>query len=37
MRDEKVSFSWLAEPVLGEAGPKLIHHDKAHWIELPTA
>ena len=34
MRDEKAYFSWLAEPVLTDAGPKLVHHDKANCVEL---
>ncbi len=34
MRDEKAYFSWLAEPVLGENGPKLVHHARAHCEEL---
>jgi len=29
MREEQAFFSWLAEPVVTDAGPKLIHHDKA--------
>lgn len=34
MRDEKVYFSWLAEPVLSNGGPKLVHHAKANCVEL---
>jgi hypothetical protein len=34
LREEQAFFSWLAEPVLAEGGPKLIHHDKAHCVEL---
>lgn len=34
MRDEQAFFSWLAEPVLTDAGPKLVHHDRAHCVEL---
>ena len=34
MRDEKGYFSWLAEPILTEAGPKLVHNDKAHCVNL---
>ena len=34
MREERAFFSWLAEPVVTDAGPKLIHHDKAHCIEF---
>ncbi len=34
MRDELAYFSWLAEPVVTDGGPKLVHHDKAHCVEL---
>ena len=34
MRDEKAYFAWLAEPLVGEAGPKLVHHFRAHCVEL---
>ena len=34
MRDERAYFSWLAEPVLTDAGPKLVHHDKANCVDL---
>ncbi len=34
MRDEQAFFSWLAEPVLTEGAPKLVHHDKAHCAPL---
>jgi hypothetical protein len=34
MRDERAYFSWLAEPVLTEGAPKLIHHAKATCVEL---
>jgi hypothetical protein len=34
MRDEKAYFSWLAEPVLTDGAPKLVHHGKADCVEL---
>ncbi len=34
MRDERAYFSWLAEPVLTEGAPKLMHHAKATCVEL---
>jgi hypothetical protein len=34
MRDERAYFSWLAEPVLAEGGPKLVHHERADCVEL---
>jgi hypothetical protein len=34
MREERAFFSWLAEPLMTDTGPKLIHHDKAHCIEF---
>jgi hypothetical protein len=34
MRDEKAYFSWLAEPVLADSAPKLVHHAKANCVEL---
>ena len=34
MRDERAYFSWLAEPVLTDGGPKLVHHDSANCAEL---
>ncbi len=34
MREEQAFFSWLAEPVVTDAGPKLVHHDKADCEEL---
>jgi hypothetical protein len=34
MRQEQEFFSWLAEPVETAAGPKLIHHEKAHCVEV---
>jgi hypothetical protein len=34
MRDERAYFSWLAEPVVTEGAPKLVHHDRADCVEL---
>ncbi len=34
VRDEQALFTWLAEPVVNEDGPKLIHHAKANCVEL---
>jgi hypothetical protein len=34
MRDEKAYFSWLAEPVLTDGTPKLVHHNNADCVEL---
>jgi hypothetical protein len=34
MRDEQAFFSWLAEPVLVDGAPKLVHHEKANCVEL---
>ncbi len=34
MRDEQAFFSWLAEPVLTDDGPKLVHHEQAHCVNL---
>ena len=34
MRDERVYFSWLAEPRMTDTGPKLVHHDKANCAPL---
>jgi hypothetical protein len=34
MRDDQAFFSWLAEPVVVEGAPKLIHHDSAHCVPL---
>lgn len=34
MREEQAFFAWLAEPVLTDAGPKLVHHDRANCTEL---
>lgn len=37
MREEQAFFSWLAEPVLTDTGPKLVHHDRANCVELTDA
>ena len=34
MSDERAYFSWLAEPVLTDGAPKLIHDGKADCVEL---
>jgi hypothetical protein len=34
MRDERAYFSWLAEPVLSDGSPKLMHYNKAKCAEL---
>lgn len=34
MREEQAFFSWLAEPLMTDAGPKLVHHDKANCVPL---
>jgi hypothetical protein len=34
MQQEQAYFSWLAEPVVTEAGPKPVHHEKARCVEL---
>ena len=34
MRDEKSYFSWLAEPVLTDGAPKLMHYTRANCVEL---
>jgi len=34
MRDDRAYFTWLAEPILTENGPKLVHHDTPGCIEL---
>jgi hypothetical protein len=34
MRDERAYFSWLAEPIVGAGGPKLVHHNKANCVPL---
>ncbi|HEV3203893.1 MAG TPA: hypothetical protein VGY77_05905 [Gemmataceae bacterium] len=34
MREEHAFFSWLAEPVVTDGAPKLVHHDKAKCVPL---
>ena len=34
MREEQAFFSWLAEPVLQEGAPKLVHHKQAECVPL---
>jgi hypothetical protein len=34
MREDQAFFSWLAEPVISEGAPKLVHRDEAHCVEL---
>jgi hypothetical protein len=34
MREQQAYFSWLAEPVVTAAGPKLVHHTAADCVEL---
>ena len=34
MREEQAFFSWLAEPVVTDGVPKLVHHDKADCVAL---
>ncbi|HWG41720.1 MAG TPA: hypothetical protein VN688_02965 [Gemmataceae bacterium] len=34
MREEQAFFSWLAEPVVNEDVPKLVHHNKANIVSL---
>ena len=34
MREEQAYFSWLAEPVVNDGAPKLIHHTKVKSVEL---
>jgi hypothetical protein len=34
MRDDRAFFSWLAEPVLTDGAPKLVHHAKPNCVEL---
>jgi hypothetical protein len=34
MRDERAYFSWLAEPILTDGAPKLIHYSKANCVDL---
>jgi hypothetical protein len=33
-QDERAFFSWLAEPVVTDGAPKLVHHEKAACVEL---
>jgi hypothetical protein len=34
MREDQAFFSWLAEPVVSDGAPKLVHHSKANCREL---
>ena len=34
LRDEQAYFSWLAEPVVPDEMPKLVHHQKAKCVPL---
>ncbi len=34
MREERAFFSWLAEPVVTDTGPKLVHHETAKCVEF---
>jgi hypothetical protein len=34
MREEQAFFSWLAEPIVNDDVPKLIHHNKANIVPL---
>jgi hypothetical protein len=34
MRKEQAFFSWLAEPVVTDGAPKLVHHGNANCVEL---
>lgn len=34
LRDEQAFFSWLAEPVVTNGAPKLVHHENASCVEL---
>jgi len=34
MRDDQAFFTWLAEPVLTDGTPRLIHHTQADCVEL---
>lgn len=36
-RDEQAYFSWLAEPVVADGAPKLLHHTKARVAALTDA
>jgi len=37
MEDDQGHFTWVAEPVVGEDGPKLLMHAKAHCRKLDRA
>jgi len=34
MKEEQAMFSWLAEPLVKDGIPKLVHRDKAHCVAL---
>jgi hypothetical protein len=34
VRDEQAFFSWLAEPVVKDGAPKLVHHAEANCVPL---
>src|SRR5262245_50371059 len=34
LRDEQGYFSWLAEPVVNDGAPKLVHRNKANCVPL---
>jgi hypothetical protein len=34
MREDQAFFSWLAEPILSDGAPKLVHHGEANCVEL---
>lgn len=34
LRDEQAFFSWLAEPIVTGAAPKLVHHARANCVAL---
>jgi hypothetical protein len=33
-REQQAFFSWLAEPVVNDGAPKLVHHEKANAVPL---
>jgi hypothetical protein len=37
VREEQAFFTWHAEPVVNEDGPKLLHHSQANCVELTDA
>jgi hypothetical protein len=37
LRQQQAFFSWLAEPVVANGAPKLVHHDMADCVELTDA